>query len=200
MPPSTAAATLWSSTVSCGSPIWSAASRWRVSWSGCAGRVGESRVLPLRHDGQNTWAVSKTACPALFAKIFLFPKIRNCDLTSASRAHQEGRFAIVTIRWRGMRWTRSCARRLHRTRTVKPCGPVPSTLGSSCANDRAATVAKKPETPGRARSSRKTIAQGVPDRFGEPVVTTLVCFFVFANEAAGAQNTRHSLRPLFFRG
>ena len=160
------------------------------------------RLLSPRHDGHPA-KNRRVFCPtsrALFAKIFLFPKIRNCGLTSASRAHQEGRFAIVTIRWRGMRWTRSCARRLHRTRTVKPCGPVPSTLGSSCANDRAATVAKKPETPGRARSSRKTIAQGVPDRFGEPVVTTLVCFFVFANEAAGAQNTRHSLRPLSFRG
>ena len=42
----------------------------------------------------------------------------------------------------------------------------------------AATVANKPETPGRARSSRKAIAQGVPSDFGVPVVTTLVCFFV----------------------
>jgi hypothetical protein len=29
--------------------------------------------------------------------------------------------------------------------------------------DRSATVTKKPDTPGRARSSRKTIAQGVPE-------------------------------------
>jgi hypothetical protein len=29
-----------------------------------------------------------------------------------------------------------------------------------------AMVAKKPGTPGRARSSRKTIAQGMPERFG----------------------------------
>jgi hypothetical protein len=29
-------------------------------------------------------------------------------------------------------------------------------------------------------------------------VTTLVCFFLSAREAAGALGTRHSLRPLFF--
>jgi len=34
---------------------------------------------------------------------------------------------------------------------------------------------------------------------GEPVVTTLVCFILFAREAAGAAGTRHSLRPLFSR-
>ena len=36
--------------------------------------------------------------------------------------------------------------------------------------------------------------------FGLPSVTTLVCFFHFANEAAGAAGTRHSLRPLFCEG
>jgi len=49
------------------------------------------------------------------------------------------------------------------------------------------TVAIKPDTPGRARSSRNTIAQGVPDRFGQPVVTMLVCFFVL--------QTRLRVRP-----
>jgi len=34
--------------------------------------------------------------------------------------------------------------------------------------------------------SRKAIVQGMPDCFGVPVVTMLVCFFHFANEAAGA--------------
>jgi len=32
--------------------------------------------------------------------------------------------------------------------------------------------------------------------FGLPSVTTLVCFFSFASEAAGAASARHSLRPL----
>jgi hypothetical protein len=49
-------------------------------------------------------------------------------------------------------------------RTVKPCGPDSPTLESSFVEmiDKA-MVAKKPGTPGRARSSRKTIAQGVPE-------------------------------------
>jgi len=43
-----------------------------------------------------------------------------------------------------------------RERTAKSCGPDPPTLGSSFSRDvsREATVAKKPGTPGRARSSR----------------------------------------------
>jgi hypothetical protein len=51
----------------------------------------------------------------------------------------------------------------------------PRRWGQVCQDDRQATVAIKPETPRRARSSRKTIVQGVPDRFGEPVVTTCLC-------------------------
>ena len=47
-------------------------------------------------------------------------------------------------------------------RMVKLCGPVPPTLRSSLALIRKATVAKKPGTPGRARSSVNTIAQGMP--------------------------------------
>jgi len=40
----------------------------------------------------------------------------------------------------------------------------------------------------------------MPGQSGEPVVTTLVCSFYFACEAAGALDTRHSLRPLLFWG
>jgi hypothetical protein len=46
----------------------------------------------------------------------------------------------------------------------------------------------------------KTIAQGRPGVSGKPVVTTLVCFFHFAREAAGASRTRLSLRPLSSEG
>jgi hypothetical protein len=38
-------------------------------------------------------------------------------------------------------------------------------------------VAKKPVHRGERGISRKTIAQGMPDPFGEPVVTLLACFF-----------------------
>src|SRR5258706_14359804 len=36
----------------------------------------------------------------------------------------------------------------------------------------------------------------MPGDSGVTVVTTLVCFFYFAREAAGASSARHSLRPL----
>jgi hypothetical protein len=46
----------------------------------------------------------------------------------------------------------------------------------------------------------KTTAQGKLGVPVEPVVTTLVCSFYFACEAAGAAGTRLSLRPLISRG
>ncbi len=57
------------------------------------------------------------------------------------------------------------------------------------------TGARKPDPRGEHEGNRKTIAQGMPDRFGGPVVTNS-CAFYFAHEAAGEPNARHSLRPL----
>jgi len=42
-------------------------------------------------------------CPSRYYVAFL--KNGNSIIYVPSRAHQEGRLAIVTIRWRGMRWT-----------------------------------------------------------------------------------------------
>src|ERR1700730_12778978 len=56
---------------------------------------------------------------------------------------------------------------------------------------------KSPVTGESTKETVKTIAQGRPGISGEPVVTTLVCLFQFACEAAGATGTRLSLRPLF---
>jgi hypothetical protein len=42
---------------------------------------------------------------------------------------------------------------------------------------RPATATTSPIAGKSAKETVKTIAQGVPDRFGVPVVTTLVCFF-----------------------
>jgi hypothetical protein len=55
----------------------------------------------------------------------------------------------------------------------------------------------KPGHRGEHEVSRKTIARGMPDCIGEPVVTNSPCYLFFAREAAGAARTRHSLRPLF---
>jgi hypothetical protein len=57
----------------------------------------------------------------------------------------------------------------------------------------------KPITGESAEETVKTVAWGMPGESGVTVVTTLVCFFTFAREAAGASSARHSLRPLMFR-
>src|ERR1700676_3770939 len=62
------------------------------------------------------------------------------------------------------------------------------------------TVANKPGRRGERGISRKTIARGMPGDSGVTVVTTLVCLFYFAREAAGASGARHTLRPLMAEG
>jgi hypothetical protein len=62
-----------------------------------------------------------------------------------------------------------------------------------------ATVTTKPDHREEREVSRKTIARGMPDESGEPLVTILVCFHFFACEAVGASSARHSPRPLNFR-
>jgi hypothetical protein len=89
-----------------------------------------SRPDYCRDDARNTPKIRRLFCPtsqARLAKIYLFPKWRNFDLTKPSRPH-EGRFAIVTIRGAGCDgrgWRADDARR---KRTVKPCGPGIPTL------------------------------------------------------------------------
>jgi hypothetical protein len=59
------------------------------------------------------------------------------------------------------------------------------------------TVTTRIRSPGRARyKPLKPLRAGMPGVSGGPVATTLVCFFYFAREAAGAAGTRHSPRPL----
>jgi hypothetical protein len=87
-------------------------------------------------------------------------------------------------------------------RTVKSCGPDAPTLASSGDNACALRLRwwqESPVTRESAKETVKTIAQGMLGDLGGPVVTTLVCFHIFAREAAGASRTRHSLRPLLMR-
>jgi hypothetical protein len=93
------------------------------------------------------------------------------------------------------------ARRAIQARTAKSCGPgIPTLMSSLRMIAPQATVAKEPGHRGEHEISRKTIARGMPECFGVPAVTTLVCFFQFAREAAGATGTRHSLLPLSIEG
>ncbi len=115
--------------------------------------------------------------------------------------HQEGRIAIVTTR--GLRDAMDALLRMRRSasrRTAKPCGPGLPTLRSSSATRFAERRGLSSPVPrGERGISRSTIVQGMPDCFGVPVVTTRV-LSTFVREAAGATNTRHSLRPPCFRG
>src|SRR5665213_1743817 len=76
-----------------------------------------------------------------------------------------------------MRWTLTVSL----TRALEADGKVvwfwhPDAGVKSALTEAQAMVAKKPGAPGRARSSRKTIAQGRPDVSGEPVVTNSYAF------------------------
>ena len=99
----------------------------------------------------------------------------------ASHPHPEGRFAIVTNVEGGMRWTAGCSARMPRGR-AHPDGRrsrvvlVPRRWDQPPDQKPGGTEANKPGTPGSARISRKTIAQGMPDVLALPVVTA-ACFF-----------------------
>jgi hypothetical protein len=70
---------------------------------------------------------------------------------------------------------------------IKPCGMF-----------REATVTNKPDHRREREGNRKTIAQGMPECFGLPVVTSSLCAFTFCTQGCGCGlSTRHSLRPLF---
>jgi hypothetical protein len=104
----------------------------------------------------------------------------------------------------GMRWTRRC-RKTNDTRCGRRSRVVLAPLGWCQACDGAfriarATVTKRSWTPGRARISRKPLAQGRPDRFRRTCGDLLVCFFHFAREAAGAIERPAFPAPSIFRG
>jgi hypothetical protein len=100
--------------------------------------------------------------PAPFAKIYLFPEFGtqayNRDIPRSLRRAYRDRHDT----WCGMRWTRSCRKTCGTVaygQAVWSCFPDAGINPGSRARG---MVAKKPGTPGRARSSRKAIAQGVP--------------------------------------
>jgi hypothetical protein len=105
-----------------------------------------------------------------------------------SRARHEGRFAIVTKRWLRDAMDAKCCR----TGSAFADGEVawsryPDADIKLRGNIREAMVARKPGSPGRARRKPlKPFARGMPDCFGEPVVTNSCAFFV-AREATGAR-------------
>jgi len=82
---------------------------------------------------------------------------------------------------------------------AKACGPgLPTLRPSSRVMISRAMGATKPGSQGERAISVKTIVQGMPDDSAGPVVTA-ACL-LFAGGPWVAASTRHSLRPLFFRG
>jgi hypothetical protein len=95
-----------------------------------------------------------------------------------SRAHQEGRCASSRTWSAGCDGRFECARRApfrsgRRSRVVLIPRRWDQVGGKQI---RQATVATKPGHRGEYEGNRKTIARGMPECLGVPVVTTLVCF------------------------
>jgi hypothetical protein len=80
--------------------------------------------------------------------------------------HQKGRIMIVANAGRDAVDAEGAFDEWRRKRTAKTCGPGTPTLVSSSREGTRMTVANKPGAPGRARSSRKTIAWGMPGDSG----------------------------------
>jgi hypothetical protein len=109
------------------------------------------------------------------------------------------------LRGRHGRWERDamdvsatldgCCRDGRRNRAV----PIPRRWDQVLGDELRATVANKPGTPGRPRISRNTIAQGMPDRFGVPVVTCLRAFLL-CTQGCGCSERPAFPAPSDFQG
>jgi hypothetical protein len=114
---------------------------------------------------------------------------------------QEGRFAVVTDVGSGMRWTRQC-RKTSDTGAdgegVWSWRPDAGAKSAMMLRIAPMTGAKEPGPRGEHDISRKTIAQGMPAVAAYLWLLTGVLFV--AHAAAGALRSRHSLRPLAYRG
>src|SRR5436305_245503 len=97
-----------------------------------------------------------------------------------------GRFAVVTARWRGLRWT------LWRQRGANRADETSAAYGEIvwswrrdpgvklAGKSRQATGARKAASPGRARISRKAIARGKPGCLGCTCQTRVLSFTTIA--------------------
>src|SRR5882724_8140627 len=105
-----------------------------------------------------------------FKEISPCPSGKSLAAIRPARASKRGRNAIVTERWRGLRWTlaasarcKPCGRERWQ-RTAKSCGPGAATLASSCVEFfQRGHGGKKGRFPGEStKETVKTIARGKP--------------------------------------
>jgi hypothetical protein len=143
---------------------------------GISDRCTNARRLPRR---ANRACPSCTNCPSCYSAA-PSPACRTTPKHFTFDAIPRPRRG--TFRDRHERWARDAMDAFgaqdERTgkRTAKPCGPGIPTLMSSLQVTLQTTETTKPGLRGEHGISRKTIVQGMPDCFGEPVVTTLACF------------------------
>jgi len=121
-------------------------------------RTHSNHRLPIQHDGQFAHiGHAQIARRVILSQASaLVSSGKSVALIRASRAHQEGRIAIVTNVGCGMRWTPGINRRVmleadERSRVVL----VPRRWDQALSDDLGATVANKPGTPRRPRISCK---------------------------------------------
>jgi len=135
-----------------------------------------------------------------FQKYFPFAVGQIISRDSSHPGLHKGRFAVVT-----KRWARDAVDVATSTdddvgsRTAKACGPDASTLASTrrqCLRIALGTVARKPDSPGRARHRPlKPFACGNAGLLWRTRGDFACVLFIFAREAAGAFGARHSPRP-----
>jgi hypothetical protein len=118
-----------------------------------------------------------TDLPVVSRSLLVFRFGRNSNRASSSRTHQEGRCASSRTWSAGCDGRFRCARRARlrsgrRSRVVL----APRRWRQVRGRFLRTTGARKPGPREEHEGSRKTIAQGMPEMFGEPVVTILVCF------------------------
>jgi len=120
-------------------------------------------------------------------------------MVAPSRAHKEGRIAIVTDVGCGMRWTRvwreTSAARGRPSRVVLAPRRWRQAFRRWSGKRRGLS---SPAPRGEHGAAVNTIAQGMPVDPAKPVVTA-ACFFC-CRRAMGEAITRHSLRPPYLRG
>ena len=136
-------------------------------------------------------------------KYFAFPE-KQISAVFGHPGPTEGRFAIVTERWAGLRWTLWRQAWFRAGRNAEAYGEVVWSWrrdagAKLCGSFPQGDGGNKPAHRGEHEVSRKAIAQGMSECFRSPVCSCAPNAQFLAHETAGAARTRHSLRPLFPR-
>ena len=148
-----------------------------------------TRLLPPRHDGQNTCGFAETACQASFAKISFFPKDGNYDLTKPSRPHGgRSRSSRHAVRDAMARWCRKTCGRVAYGQAVWSCPLDAGVKFAEIIGER--RWLKSPTHEGERGAAVKPLRRECRSDFGVPVLACVRLFY-FARKALGAACTRY---------